>query len=87
MPAIIQYEFNNEKQWKTAGEPRIIDTAAHIAELDFNPITGRYHVEVIFIDTDDVPENGLLSAKTSNPIPHEFIGFETLEEYQKRKVQ
>lgn len=103
MPALVQYEFNNEGQWKSAGEPKLVETAFSIADLGFNPETGKYHVEAVFLDrlvdvldesgnptgekewVDDVPDNGLLAAKTVNPKPHQFIGFETLEQYENRK--
>ena len=101
MPALVQYAFNNPQQWKSAGEPKLIDTAHTIVELGEKD--GKYHVEVLFQDyevevldeqgnptgetkwVDDVPVNGLLAAKAINPIPHKFIGYETLQEYELRK--
>lgn len=103
MPAIVQYEFNNENQWRSAGEPKLIETALAITPLGLNPETGKYHVEALFEDrlvdvldengnptgeqewVDDVPDNGLLTAKTVKPVPHQFLGYETLEEYEIRK--
>lgn len=83
MAAIIQYAFENQKQWETAGEPKLLDTATYIIELGFRD--GKWHVEVLFEDTDDVPDNGLLAAKAVNPVPHKFVGYESLRQYEERK--
>ena len=87
MAAIVQYEFNTEGQWKNAGEPKLVEAATHITVLGLNPETGKYHVEVLYADIDDVPDNGLLNSKSIKPIPHQFIGYESLQEYEERKNQ
>ena len=97
MAAIIQYEFNNENQWKSAGLPTLVDTANTIMELG-RKITGyngvdangfpiavygnKYYVECLFTDTDLIPDNGLTANKAVEPIPHQFIGYPSLEEYE-----
>ncbi len=92
MAVVIQYEFNTEGQWKNAGLPKLVDTASEIIVLgrkitgyngtDANgnpvPVYGnKYHVEVLFKNLDEVPDNGLLAAKAVEPIPHQFIGYPT----------
>jgi hypothetical protein len=75
MAIVIQYAFNNENQWKNAGEPKLIETATEIIVLGFNSVSGKYHVEVLFADDDEVPDNGLLANKAVNEIPHHFINY------------
>lgn len=77
MAVVIQYEFNTEGQWKNAGLPKLIDTATEIIPLGLSETTGKYHVEVLFANDDEVPENGLLVQKTTAKIPHQFIGYPT----------
>ncbi len=85
MAVVIQYEFNTEGQWKNAGLPKLVDTADEIIVLgrrtnaEGNP-TGKYHVEVLF--EGELPENGLLAAKAVEPIPHQFIGYPNLSEFE-----
>jgi hypothetical protein len=92
MAVVIQYAFNNENQWKSAGEPKLVDTASEIIVLgkkivdtitdpetgEVAPVfetNGKYYVEVLFADYDEVPDNGLLANKAVSEIPHHFIGY------------
>ncbi len=75
MAVVIQYEFNTEGQWKNAGEPKLADTATEIIVLGLSEVTGKYHVEVLFANDDEVPDNGLLANKAVNYTPHYFIGY------------
>lgn len=77
MAVVIQYEFNTEGQWKSAGEPKLIDTADEIVVLGYNGETKKYHVEVLFIDESVASNNGLLDAKAVSKTPHQFIGYPT----------
>lgn len=75
MAAVIQYAFNTEGQWKNAGLPKLVDTADEIIVLGYNEVTKKYHIEVLFIDEDQVPDNGLTANKAVSRIKHEFIGY------------
>lgn len=89
MAVIIQYEFDTENEWETAGNPKLVDTATVIVSLgkktvgyDSNdaPILGeKYYVEVLFADLADAPDNGLANKKATEPIPHMYLGFENVE--------
>ena len=80
MAAIIQYAFNTVGQWENAGLPKLIDTASHITVLGEK--NGKFYVECLFIDTDLIPDNGLTAQKAVEPIPHQFIGYPSLSEYE-----
>jgi len=89
MAAIIQYAFNTQGQWENAGLPKLVDTASHITVLgekttvDSNgKSTTKYYVECLFADTDLIPDNGLTGNKAVEPIPHQFIGYPSLTEYE-----
>jgi len=89
LAAIIQYAFNTEGQWENAGLPKLIDTASQITVLgekttvdDKGKETTKYYAECLFTDTDLIPDNGLLAQKAVEPIPHQFIGYPSLEEYE-----
>jgi len=97
MSAITQYAFNNVNQWGNAGLPKLVDTTSHITvlgrkitgyngvDLDGFPIPvfgNKYYVECLFTDTDFIPDNGLLAQKAVEPIPHQFIGYPSLKEYE-----
>jgi hypothetical protein len=75
MAVVIQYAFNNENQWVNAGEPKLVETATEIIILGKSQNTGKYHVEVLFANEDEVPDNGLLANKAVIEIPHHFIGY------------
>ena len=88
MAVVVQYEFNNKNDWENAGAPKLVETATEIIVLGRridpetkNPV-GKYYVEVLFANLDDVPENGLLAAKAVDPIPHQFIGYPNLSEFE-----
>jgi len=100
MAAIIQYAFNTVGQWENAGLPKLINTASHITLLGRKitaydgvdsegipiPIFGdKYYVECLFTDTGLIPDNGLLAQKAVEPIPHQFIGYPSLTEYEASK--
>jgi hypothetical protein len=84
MAALIQYAFNNQNQWKSAGLPKLVDTAHSIVELGSKD-DGKWYVEVLFENTDEVPDNGLLDQKAVEPKPHHFIGYPTLDQYEQSK--
>lgn len=88
MAVVIQYEFNTEGQWKNAGLPKLVDTATEIVVLGLSEVTGKYHVEVLFANEDEVPDNGLLAQKSVNYTPHYFIGYPiSINEQEKLEAQ
>lgn len=82
MAALIQYEFNNKQQYESAGLPQLQD-ATHITVLGEKD--GKYYVEVLYANLDDVPDNGLLAQKAIDPIPHQFLNYISLQEYEQSK--